>query len=160
MTPQVLDTFVRTRITVQAPIERAFRVFTEGIGTWWPPEHHILRADLAEMVFEPRVGGNIYDRGVDGSECRWARVLAYEPPTRVVFSWDINTGWQIETDHERTSEIEVRFTAEGPDVTHVELEHRNLDRHGEGWEAMRDAVGSPGGWNLERFAKVAAVGER
>jgi len=158
MTPQVLDTSVRTQITVQAPIERAFRVFAEGIGTWWPPEHHILQVELAEMVFEARVGGNIYDRGVDGSECRWARVLAYEPPNRVVFSWDINTSWQIETDHERTSQVEVRFTAEGPAATYVELEHRNLDRHGEGWEGMRDAVGSPGGWNLERFAEVAAVG--
>jgi uncharacterized protein YndB with AHSA1/START domain len=158
MTPQVLDTSVRTSITVRAPIEPTFKVFTEGIGTWWPPEHHILEAELAEMVFEPRVGGNVYDRGVDGSECRWARVLTYEPPNRVVFSWDINPSWQIETDHEKTSEVEVRFTAEGPDATHVELEHRNLDRHGQGWEGMRDAVGSPGGWNLERFAEVAAAG--
>jgi uncharacterized protein YndB with AHSA1/START domain len=108
------------------------------------------------MVFEPRVGGHIYDRGVDGSECRWARVLAYEPPNRVVFSWDIDTSWQIETDHSKTSEVEVRFTATGADTTEVELEHRNIDRHGEGWEAMRDAVGSPDGWNLEHFAEVAA----
>ena len=87
------------------------------------------------MVFEPRVGGHVYDRGVDGSECRWARVLAYEPPNRVVISWDINTQWQLETDLEKTSEVEVRFVAEAPDRTRVELEHRNLDRHGEGWEA-------------------------
>jgi uncharacterized protein YndB with AHSA1/START domain len=110
------------------------------------------------MVFEPRVGGNIYDRGIDGSECRWARVLDYEPPNRLVFSWDINTAWQIETDHEKASEVEVRFTPQGPDVTHVELEHRNLERHGKGWESMRDAVGSAGGWNLERFAEMATAG--
>jgi len=110
------------------------------------------------MVFDPFVGGNVYDRGVDGSECRWARVLAYEPPDRVLFSWDINTRWQIESDHEKTSEVEVRFTAEGPDRTLVELEHRNLERHGEGWEGMRDAVGSPEGWNLHRFAEIAARG--
>jgi len=158
MTTQVAGTAVRTETMVEAPIERAFSVFTEGIGTWWPPEHHILEAELAEMVFEPREGGHVYDRGVDGSECRWARVLAYEPPHRVVFSWDIGTSWQIETDPEKTSEVEVRFTAEGPDRTHVTLEHRNLDRHGEGWEKMRDAVGSPGGWNLARFAEVAAAG--
>jgi uncharacterized protein YndB with AHSA1/START domain len=156
MTTQAEATSVRTSTTVQAPIERAFKVFTEGIGTWWPPDHHILEAELAEMVFEPHPGGNVYDRGVDGSECRWARVLAYEPPHRVVFSWDINTSWQLEHDHEKTSEVEVRFTADGPDRTHVSLEHRNLDRHGEGWHAMRDAVGSPGGWSLERFAEVAA----
>jgi uncharacterized protein YndB with AHSA1/START domain len=106
-------------------------------------------------VFEPRVGGYLYDRGVDGSECRWARVLAYEPPSRVLLSWDISPRWQIETDLEKTSEFEVRFIAEAPDRTRVELEHRNLDRHGEGWEGERDAVGSEGGWllYLERFAE-------
>lgn len=155
MSMQVTDTSVRTSIIVEAPIARAFSVFTEGIGTWWPPEHHILEAELAEMVFEPSVGGHVYDRGLDGSECRWARVLAYEPPSRVVISWDINPRWQIETDHEKTSEVEVRFTAEGPDRTHVALEHRHLDRHGEGWEQMRDAVGSPGGWNLQGYAEAA-----
>jgi uncharacterized protein YndB with AHSA1/START domain len=154
--PQALDTSVRTQVTVKAPLERAFNVFTGEIGSWWDPNHHILQAELQEMVFEPFVGGNIYDRGTDGSECRWARVLAYEPPHRVVFSWDINTSWQLETDHDKTSEVEVRFTAEGPDRTLVELEHRNLDRHGQAWEAMRDAVGSEGGWNLEHFAEVAA----
>jgi uncharacterized protein YndB with AHSA1/START domain len=139
-------TSIRHEVVVEAPIERAFSVFTDGIATWWPPEHHILRAELAEMVFEPHVGGHVYDRGVDGSECRWARVLAYEPPNRVVFSWDINLQWKLESDPEKTSEVEVRFIAEQADRTRVELEHRNLDRHGEGWEQMRDAVGSPGGW--------------
>jgi uncharacterized protein YndB with AHSA1/START domain len=155
MTIQVAGASVRTSIDVEVPIERAFAIFTEGIGTWWDPSHHILEAELAEMVFEPHVGGNIVDRGVDGSESRWARVLAYEPPTRVVFSWDINLQWQIETDPERTSEVEVRFSAEGPGRTHVELEHRNIDLHGEGWERMRDALGSPNGWNLQRFADAA-----
>ena len=156
MTTQVADTAVRTSIVTEAPIERAFAVFTEGIGTWWPPEHHILEGELAEMVFETRVGGHVYDRAVDGSECRWARVLAYEPPERFVISWDINMQWQIETDPDKTSEVEVLFFAEGPNRTRVELEHRNLQRHGEGWERMRDAVGSPGGWDLSRFAEAAA----
>ena len=155
MTAQAADTAVQTSIVVDAPQERAFSVFTTDIGSWWPPEHHILQAGLAEMVFEPRVGGNVYDRGVDGSECRWARVLVYEPPGRVVFSWDISLQWQIESDPARTSEVEIRFVPEGPDRTRVELEHRYIDRHGEGWEGMRDAVGSPDGWaiGLERFAK-------
>lgn len=128
MTTQTTETSVRTSITVEASIERAFSVFTEGIGTWWSPEHHILEAELAEMAFEPREGGHLYDRGADGSECRWSRVLVYQPPTRVVISWDINLRWRIETDPEKTSEVEVRFTAEGPQRTRVELEHRNLDR--------------------------------
>ncbi len=158
MTTQIAGTSVRTSTMVEAPIERAFRVFTEGIGTWWSPDHHILEGELAEMVFEPRVGGHIYDRAVDGTECRWARVLAYDPPARVVFSWDISSQWQVETDHSKTSEVEVTFVAEGPERTRVTLEHRHLDRHGDGWEAHRDAVGSPDGWQmgLEGFAAVAA----
>jgi uncharacterized protein YndB with AHSA1/START domain len=154
MTTQVQETAVTTQTVVDAPIDHAFRVFTEGIGSWWDPNHHILEAELAEMVFEPRVGGHIIDRGTDGSECRWARVLAYDPPSRVCFSWDINLRWQLETDPAKASEIEVTFTEDGPDRTRVVLTHRNLDRHGEGWEAMRDAVGS--GWTLDRFAEVAA----
>jgi uncharacterized protein YndB with AHSA1/START domain len=156
MSIQTADTAVRTSIVVEAPVERAFDVFTQQMPSWWHPDHHILRGELAEMVFEPRVGGGIYDRGVDGSECRWARVLAYEPPSRVVFSWDIDLEWKIETDRDKTSEVEVRFRAEGPERTRVELEHRNLDRHGAGWERMRDAVGSSGGWEagLQRFASA------
>jgi uncharacterized protein YndB with AHSA1/START domain len=147
-------TSVRSSVVVDAPAERAFSVFTDDIGSWWNPDHHILEGQLAEMVFEPREGGHVYDRGVDGSECRWARVLAFEPPERFVISWDINLEWKLETDLDKTSEVEVRFIPEGPDRTRVELEHRNLDRHGDGWEGMAGAVGSPGGWQggLELFA--------
>ena len=148
-------TTVHKSITVAAPVERAFHVFTQDMQSWWPPDHHILDAPLAEMIFEPHEGGRIYDRGTDGSECQWARVLAYEPPTRVVFSWDINLQWEIETDPDRTSEIEIRFTPTTEGHTRVDLEHRNLDRHGEGWERMRDAVSTPDGWSLGlgRFAE-------
>jgi uncharacterized protein YndB with AHSA1/START domain len=154
MTTQAHDTSVRRQIVVEAPIERAFRVFTEDFGSFKPPEHNLLGAEIAETVFEPREGGHLYDRGVDGSECRWARVLVYEPPNRVMISWDISAQWQIETNLEKTSEVEVRFVSEAPGRTRVELEHRKLERHGEGWEGMRDAVGSPGGWPLylQRFA--------
>ena len=125
-------------------------------GDFKPPEHNLLGAPIAETVFEPRVGGHIYDRAVDGSECRWARILAYEPPDRVVFSWDISPQWQIETDPEHTSEVEVRFVAEGPDRTRVELEHRHLDRHGPGWQAVRDGVDDDQGWPLY-LARYAAL---
>ena len=159
MTTQAHDTTVRRQIVVEAPIERAFRVFTEGFGSFKPKEHNLLGVAVAETVFEPRVGGNLYDRGVDGSECRWARVLAYEPPDRVVFSWDISPRWQVETDLQKTSEVEVRFLAEGPDRTRVELEHRHLERHGDGWEGVRDGVASPGGWPLylERYGAVVTA---
>jgi uncharacterized protein YndB with AHSA1/START domain len=155
MSTQVSDTATRHAIVVEAPIERAFSVFTDGFGSFKPREHNMLEVEIAETVFETHVGGNIYDRGVDGSECRWARVLAFEPPERVVFSWDISPRWQIESDLDKTSEVEVRFIAEAPDRTRVELEHRNLDRHGEGWAAERDGVAGDGGWPLylDRFAR-------
>jgi uncharacterized protein YndB with AHSA1/START domain len=155
MSLQATDTSVRTSIVVEAPIERAFSVFTEGFGSFKPPEHNMLPVEIAETVFEPRVGGYVYDRGVDGSECRWARVLAYEPPDRVVISWDISPQWQLETDLEKTSEVEVRFVSEAPERTRLELEHRNLERHGEGWEEEREGVAGEGGWPLylQRFAE-------
>ena len=156
MSTQSADISVRNSIVVDAPIERAFSVFTEDFGSFKPREHNLLGVDIAETVFEPRVGGHLYDRGVDGSECRWSRVLAYEPPDRVVISWDISPQWQLETDLDKTSEVEVRFVAEGPERTRVELEHRHLERHGDAWEAVRDGVASDGGWPLylQRFAEV------
>jgi uncharacterized protein YndB with AHSA1/START domain len=159
MSTPAAATSVQASIVVEAPIERAFSVFTEGIGSWFPSEYNLLDTEIVERVFEPRVGGQVYDRGADGSECHWARVLAYEPPTRVVISWDISPQWQIETDPDRTSEIDVRFTSEGPERTRVELEHRNLDRHGDGWEQARDAVAGDGGWSgcLQRFAERVAA---
>jgi uncharacterized protein YndB with AHSA1/START domain len=156
MTAQAQATSVRREIVVEAPIERAFRVFTQDFGSFKPPEHNLLNVEIAETVFEPRVGGHLYDRGVDGSECRWARILAYEPPSRVVFSWDIDPQWRIETDPEKTSEVEVRFVSETPERTRVELEHRKLERHGDGWEGVREGVAGDGGWPLylQRFAEV------
>jgi uncharacterized protein YndB with AHSA1/START domain len=159
MTMRADATSVRRQIVVEAPIDRAFSVFTEDFGSFKPPEHNLLGVELAETVFEPYVGGHLYDRGVDGSECRWARVLVYEPPNRVVFSWDISPSWQIETDPEKTSEVDVRFIAETPERTRVELEHRKLDRHGDGWQQTRGAVDSEGGWPLylQRFAERLAA---
>lgn len=160
MTQQAPARVVRRQIVVEAPVEEAFRVFTQDFGRFKPPEHNLLAAPIAETVFEPRIGGHIYDRGTDSSECRWARVLAYEPPTRVVFSWDIGPTWQVETEPENTSEVEVTFTAEGPERTRVELEHRNLDRHGPGWEAVAEGVGHDQGWPLylDRYAALFGGG--
>jgi uncharacterized protein YndB with AHSA1/START domain len=153
---ETTTTTVRRQVLVNAPISDAFKVFTERFGDFKPREHNLLRAPIAETVFEPRVGGNIYDRAVDGTECRWARILAFEPPDRVVFSWDISPRWQLETDPDLTSEVEVRFFAEAPQRTRVELEHRNIDRHGPGWESVRDGVDNEAGWPLylQRYAAL------
>ena len=152
------DAVVRKQIVVDAPIERAFAVFTDGFGAFKPPEHNLLGVEIEETVFEPRVGGHIYDRGVDGSECRWARVLAFEPPDRVVFSWDISPQWQIESEPDHTSEVEVRFVSETEGRTRLELEHRDIDRHGPGWEALVTGVDGDDGWPLylSRYATLVA----
>lgn len=151
---QAADTVVRKEIVVEAPIERAFSVFTERFGDIKPPEHNLLGASVVATTFEPRVGGHIYDRAEDGRECHFARILAYEPPNRVVFSWDIGPTWQLETNLDNASEVEVRFTAEGPERTRVELEHRHIDRHGPGWDGIYYGVEGDEGWPLylARFA--------
>ena len=159
MTQSTEATSIRHHVTVDAPIERAFRVFTEDFGSFKPREHNMLAVDIAETIFEPREGGRLFDRGVDGSECQWARVLTYEPPDRVIISWDISPRWQIETDPEKTSEVEVRFIADGTERTRVELEHRNLDRHLDGWQSLREGVDSGDGWPLylRRYAELLAA---
>jgi uncharacterized protein YndB with AHSA1/START domain len=155
---QPAEAVVRRQVIVDAPVDRAFTVFTERFGDFKPPEHNLLAVPIAETVFEPRVGGHIIDRGADGSECRWARILAYDPPHRVVFSWDIGPTWQIETDPANTSEVEVTFVADG-DRTRVELEHRNIDRHGPGWESVRDGIAHDQGWPLylDRYAALLSA---
>ena len=123
----------------------------------------MLGVDIAETgIRTPELGGRVYDRGVDGSEYQWGRVLAFEPPNRLVFSWDISPQWQIESDPEKTSEVEVRFIAESAERTRVEFEHRNLDRHGDGWESVREGVGGEGGWPLYlgRFGALIAEEDR
>lgn len=147
---------VHKTVVVAASIEEAFTVFTERFGDFKPREHNLLEVPIAETVFEPRVGGHIVDRGVDGSECRWARILVYERPQRVVFSWDISPQWEVESDLARTSEVEVHFIAEAEQRTRVELEHRHLDRHGPSWEGVASGVDGENGWPLY-LARYAAL---
>ncbi len=153
---QVAGAVVRRHTVVAANAEKAFAVFTERLGDFKPPEHNLLAAPIAETVFEPWVGGHIYDRAIDDTQCHWARVLVYEPPRRVVFTWDIGPTWQLENDPENASEVEVRFIEETADRTRVELEHRNIDRHGPGWESVAEGVGQDQGWPLY-LARYAAL---
>jgi uncharacterized protein YndB with AHSA1/START domain len=157
---QAATAAVRKQIVVEAPIQRAFGVFTDRFGDFKPREHNLMSSPIVRTVFEPRVGGHVYDVAEDGSECRWARVLAYEPYDRVVFSWDIGPDWQLVADPENASEVEVRFTAETPQRTRIELEHRHIDRHGPGWEAVREGIAGDGGWPLylDRYAALFTGG--
>jgi uncharacterized protein YndB with AHSA1/START domain len=142
--------------TVAMSLESAFAFVTDSFGRWWPADYHIGQAEMADAVLEPREGGRWYERGTDGSECDWGRVLAWEPPYRLVVTWQINGQWQYDDDPEHASEIEVRFTPSGPEQTTVELEHRHLDRLVAG-QAIHDTIGQGGGWTaiLETFAKSA-----
>ena len=142
--------------TVAAPLDRAFRVFTESFGTWWPPQYHIGQAEMAEAILEPHEGGRWYERGIDGSECDWGRVLVWEPPHRLVVTWQINGEFRFDPDPERASEVEVRFTATGPEQTRVELEHRLLHRL-VGGQVVQDTIGQGGGWGRILEAYAAAV---
>ena len=148
---------VRRSITVDAPVDRAFEVFTSGMTGWWPLDtHHIGEQDAAEVVVEARAGGRWFERAADGTECEWGRILAWEPPTRVVFGWHLGPGWEYDPDPAKSTEVEVRFISEGATKTRVELEHRGFEVHGERGDELRTGVAAEGGWGslLDRFAKA------
>lgn len=150
---------VRKAISVQAPQDVAWRVFTEQIGTWWPlARYKIGKVNAVDAVIEPRVGGSWYERGEDGSTCNWGSVLAWEPPSRLLLSWDINADWQY--DPALKTEIEIRFIAASESVTRVELEHRKLDRYGARRDEMREIFDKTGDWGqlLALFARLAEGG--
>ena len=152
---------VRKTVLVNATPEHAFRVFTDGVDTWWPRQHHIGKAPMKRVLIEGKVGGRCYSEQTDGADCDWGSVLVWDPPRRFVLAWQINASWQFESDLSRSSEVEVRFIPEGSGMTRVDLEHRHFDRLGEGGEGMRTAVDGPMGWNetLRLFAERAALPE-
>jgi uncharacterized protein YndB with AHSA1/START domain len=156
MTQTIEPTAVNASIEVDASQERAFTVFTRDFGAIKPRDHNLLSVPIAETVVETHVGGHIIDRGTDGSECRWARIMEYEPHERFVFSWDISPSWQIETDPAKTSEVVVTFTPVTAERTRVDIEHRHLDRHGDGWTSVRAGVSTDDGWPLylNRYADL------
>jgi uncharacterized protein YndB with AHSA1/START domain len=133
-------------IRVHASAQRAFRVFTEEMDSWWPRTHHIGNSPLKRVVVEGRPSGAIYSEQEDGTICPWGSVLAWEPPHRFVMAWHIRPDWQYEPDLKKCSEVELRFTPVDDGSTLVELEHRELHRHGAGGLNMRNQVDSEGGW--------------
>jgi uncharacterized protein YndB with AHSA1/START domain len=154
MTIAISPAPVRRSVKVNAAPQRAFDVFTTGMGKWWPKQHSLNpKSPQQNVIVEPRVGGRWYERSQDGLECEWGRVLTWDPPARVVLAWQINGNWQYDRDFE--TEIEVRFVADG-NGTRVALEHRNLERFGDKAEQVRAAFDSPDGWNggLQLFAKA------
>ena len=141
-------------LTVEAPIERAFRVFTANMGSWWPKEHHIGAARLKDCVIEPRVDGRWYELGEDGTTCEWGKVLEWDPPRRLVLAWQLGADFQY--DPALLTEVEVRFTSLGLKRTRVDFEHRNLERFGEAAERLRGEMARGWGQILESFVRTAA----
>jgi Activator of Hsp90 ATPase homolog 1-like protein len=132
--------------SVSVPLSQArtFELFTARMTEFWPKEHSIGSSEIAEVVIEPRVGGRWFERGVDGSECPWGRVASWDPPRQVVLLWQVSANWQFDPRFE--TEVEVTFTDESGDRTHVELRHRNLQRYGDRAEEMRAIFDDPKGW--------------
>jgi uncharacterized protein YndB with AHSA1/START domain len=157
MQQTVQNPAVRKVVVVNAEPECAFAVFTQNMGQWWPKDHHIGESPLVAVVVEPRDGGRWYETNENGSECDWGRVLAYQPPYKLVLSWHLNGDFEFVADQERASEVEVRFTSEHPGQTKVELEHRHFERHGDSGDRLRTAVDKPGGWTtvLDGYRELA-----
>jgi uncharacterized protein YndB with AHSA1/START domain len=152
-----VEPILRKTVQVNAPQAHAFAVFTERFSDWWPLEtHHIGTQPAQTAILEPRMGGRWFEHAADGTECDWGRVLLWDPPYRIVLSWDISAEWKHQPN--LGTEVEIQFIAEGPDTTRVELEHRHLDRYGSKAETMRTMFDSESGWTglLRRFADAAA----
>jgi len=150
MAPAAEEAVVRKSVRVQAPIERAFAVFVEQMETWWPATHHIGKTPFEAIFVEPRVGGRWYERNANGEQCTWGTVLKWDPPHAVAFSWHLGPGhdtapddWVFDPDLSRASEVEIRFIAQGAGATLVELTHSKLERHGEGYQQLRELFDSP-----------------
>jgi uncharacterized protein YndB with AHSA1/START domain len=135
---------VNRSVVVKAEVERSFAAFTGRMGRWWPRTHSIGAAPLADVVVEPRVGGRWYERSTDGAECEWGKVLAWEPPGRLILAWQLDANWKY--DPALVLEVEITFTALQGGMTRVDLEHRNLERYGDKAAAVRDMIGSDRGW--------------
>jgi uncharacterized protein YndB with AHSA1/START domain len=156
---QHVQAVVRRTITVAASQQRAFEVFTAKFGAWWPRDYQIGPAPITDFIMEPEVGGRWYELDEDGTQCDTGHVLAYEPPERLVLAWQLNEHWQYDPDPAHASEVEVRFIAEGPAQTRVELEHRGIERHAAGAEAVRASMEAPNGWTavLDIYARYAGA---
>jgi uncharacterized protein YndB with AHSA1/START domain len=139
---------VKRTLHLEVPIEKAFQVFTQRMGHWWPASHHVGGTPFKDILIDPKQGGRWYEINADGAECIWGTVVAYEPPKKVVLSWHLQPDWSFNGDIAKASEVALEFVAEGPEKTRVEFEHRHLERHGAGWEKMREQVGSEGGWPM------------
>ncbi len=154
-TLQIRPAPVRKTLSVKAPANHCFDVFTGSMGRWWPPSHSTSKSPLKDVVVEPRAGGRWFEKGEDGTETDWGKVLAWDPPARLLLAWQLGADWAYDPDFE--TEVEVSFTPADDGTTTVVLEHRHLERFGAAAQGVRDAIDSPGGWGsiMAEFQRVA-----
>ena len=150
---------VQVSVEVAVDAATAFEIYTTAMGRWWPPEHHIGEAELADVIVEPRAGGRIHETGVDGTECDWGTVLTWDPPHRLVYAWQLNGRWEHDADLDRASEVEITFDERADDMTTVTLVHRNFQRHGPDGAGIAASVAGDEGWPviLGRYRDLAAA---
>lgn len=142
-------------MTVTESPARAFERFTERLGDWWPPEFSWSGEVLEEMGMEPWEQGMLFEVGPHGFRCDWGRITTWSPPKRLVFTWQIGPNREPVPDPAMASEVEVRFDdADGG--THVSVEHRAFERHGERAETYRDGLSGAWAQILDRFARAPA----
>ncbi|HET8865757.1 MAG TPA: SRPBCC family protein [Gracilimonas sp.] len=153
------STEVRVEMMVKASVEKTFRTFTKRCHDWWPKEYKLAKAERRDIVMESHVGGRWYETATDGSECLWGEILVWDPPHYLAFSWQIKPDFTPEPHPEKSSRVEIRFRENGPESTIITLVHSDFERHGEGWEDMRDSVANEGGWQeiLTQFSNIAAL---
>ena len=149
---------VRKSVIVHVPIAKAWAIFTDRPIEWWPESHVLVSSPREEITFEPKVGGRYFERAQDGTVCQWGTMLEWDPPNRLAMTWRIDGNWQMITDDDRASEIEVTFTALSPDTTSVELAHVRLHKHGdEAARRIHAALDGPSpGETLDKYAKLVA----
>lgn len=157
MSPEPKSDSIHLMRMVATPASDAFEIFTDGLSTWWPAEYTWAQDTLETIAIEAEVGGRCFERGPHGFECDWGRVLTWEPPRRLVFTWQISPERVPEPNPDKAGEVEVRFVEEEPAKTRVEFEHRGFARHGDHGTDYRDAMASPQGWPYILDQYVAAV---
>ncbi len=150
---------IRKTVTVQVPVKEAFSFFIDKLSEWWPAEYTWSQNVLEHIAITPRKNGRCYESGPHGFECDWGRVLEYDPPDRVVFTWQISPRREPEPNPDKASEVEVQFKASGEAGTLVELEHRNIERHGDGAEEYFKGLNSPMGWEYMLDKYVTRLAE-
>ena len=145
---------VRKTVRVKAPIAHAFDVFTSGLTRWWPHNHGIGKKPIQKVLMEPHLGGRWLEISEDGTQTSVATIIVWEPPHRLVMVWQVNAQWK--PDQAMKSEVDVRFTPDGPNATKVELLHHRFETMGaESGASLRKDVN--GGWPglRDRFAQEA-----